>query len=803
MKGTTVAMAALLLGVSLPSLSLAAQRAETVDVAQAKSYNFAIPAQPLTSALVRYTGITGLDLAYDGVVATGLPSPGATGTLGQDQALAQLLSGTGITYRFSGEKSVTLYNLPVADAGATTLAPLVIEGRTRSETAWGPVEGYAAKRAATATKTDTPLNETPQSISVIGREQMNVQGVNSLATALRYSPGASGEMYGQDTRGYGLQLRGFTASDESYYRDGLGLRGADYATFMSLDTYGAERLEILRGPSSVLYGQNSPGGLINYVSRRPSDVFGGEIEGVIGNFNRFEGKFDVTGPANDSGTLLYRFTGLVRDSEVQTDYVDDDRVFVAPAFTWKPNEDTSVTILTNYQKDQTGWSMQFLPRSGTVSHNNNGQIPMSRFAGDPDFDSYDLEQASIGYLAEHKLNDTFTLRQNARLSHLENTQEGVFGMGFATSSPAETMLLRYSDMGKSTLTSAVIDNQAQAKFDTGPVAHTMLVGFDYQRHIYRDLGASAGASDLDIFNPVYGNGPTTPWTIYGDTRQALWQAGVYGQEQMKLFDKLVVVLGGRYDWTNLRTDDRLNGGSTVQKNDKFTGRAGLVYLTDIGLSPYVSYSESFMPELGSDASGTPFRPSTGSQYEIGVKYQPPGMESFVNLALFELKRDGLLTSDPLSPTNSIQTGKSRSRGFELEAVGNVLPGLNIVGAYAYYDVEFTDNEDGTIGNTPYGIPKHRASLWADYKVQSGGLTGLGFGGGVRYVGWTWGDDANSFRVRDYTLFDAALSYDFGNYRFGLNASNLFDKDYVASCSSDTGCYYGTGRTVTASVKYSW
>jgi iron complex outermembrane receptor protein len=800
MRGSTVAVAALLLGVSLPTLGLAAGSGTEALVAQAQSFTFAIPPQSLTSALVRYAAITGLDLAYDGVVADGLQSPGTSGTLGRDQALTQLLSGTGIGYRFSGDKSLTLYKLPVSTYGSTTLAPLVIEGRARTETAWGPIDGYVAKRSATGTKTDTPLNETPQSISVIGREQMNIQGVTNIASALRYSPGMTGELYGQDVRGFGLQIRGFGASDEAFYRDGLQLKGSGNASFLPLDLYGAEKFEILRGPSSVLFGQNSPGGLINYISRRPSDVFSGEVEGVVGNFNRREGKFDVTGPANDSGTLLYRFTGLARDSEMQVDHVDDDRVFFAPAFTWKPNEDTSITLLANYQKDDTGWGIQFLPGLGTELHNPNGTIRVNRFLGEPDYDKYLLEQGAIGYQAEHKLNDTFTFRQNLRFSHLENDQQAVYA---DTLQADDRTLTRIADMGKSTLSSIVVDNQAQAKFDTGPAAHTFLAGFDYQRHAYRDTGASGTAGSIDIFDPVYGATPIGPMTEYSNVRQTMWQAGIYAQEQMKLFEKLVLVAGGRYDWTSKQTDDRLAGGSSTQKDQKFTGRLGAVYLTDIGLSPYVSYSESFLPQLGTDFAGKTFDPDGGRQYEVGVKYQPEGSNSSVNVALFDLVRQNMLTADTDNVGFQKAAGEARSRGLEIEAIGNLADGLNVIAAYAYYDTEFTKNNDGTVGNTPYGVAKHRASLWADYRFESGLFRGFGLGGGVRYTGQTFGGDDNGFKVDDYTLTDATMSYQFGGYRLGINASNIFNERYVTSCSGPTTCFYGTGRTVTASLKYSW
>lgn len=682
-----------------------------------------------------------------------------------------------------------------APAGRTTqLEEITIQDRI--ENAWGPVDGYVATQSATGTKTDTPLIETPQSISVVTADQMEAQSVESIGNALRYTAGVSGEQFGNDLRGFGLQIRGFNVSDEAFYKDGMRLKGTDFASFLALDPYGAERLEVLRGPSSVLYGQNSPGGIINYVSKRPTDQNFREVEVSAGSFDRFQGQFDMGGKIDDLGVWTFRLTGLARDGDTHVDYVEDNRLFIAPALTWRPDADTSLTLLASLQKDNAGWGIQFLPASGTVKPNPFGRLPASRFVGEPDFDKYDLTLATIGYEFEHRFNETWQVRQNLRYAYLSNVQDGVFGSGLE---PDGRTYNRYADEGRSRLGNFGVDNQVLADFDTGPIAHKLLMGLDYQYNDYSDWGTYADVDPIDIFDPVYGK-PLPPLAVYQDSKSKQSQLGIYAQDQLRL-GNWALTAGGRYDWTNSETLDKLSGDTSEQSDDAFTWRIGLVYLSEVGLAPYVSYSTSFLPELGSGASGDPFKPTTGEQYEVGVKYQPQGWNSFITFAAFDLTKENVVRyfgNDPF------QTGEIRSRGIEVEGVASFDSGLDVKLAYTYLDVSIRDDSEGNEGNTPYGVPRHHASLWADYTIPTGQLEGLGFGAGIRYVGSTYGDDANSFKVPAVTLVDAAVHYDWRDFQFKLAANNLFDKEYVASCFSEAfGCFYGETRKVTGSVKYRW
>ncbi|WP_152048555.1 TonB-dependent siderophore receptor [Aureimonas psammosilenae] len=669
-------------------------------------------------------------------------------------------------------------------------------------------KGFVAKRSAGATKTNTPLIETPQSITVVTQDQIERQEVRSIRAAARYTAGVTPEITGgSDTRFGGFNIRGFDATANSAFLDGLRLPSSSVINFLGLDPYGASRIEILKGPSSVLYGQNGPGGLVNYVSKKPTDAPLRELEFVTNNFGQAEARFDVSGPFKENSPFAFRVVGVGRSSENQVDFVKDDRVFIAPSLKWEPDADTSLTILANYQQDWAGWGLQFYPRSGTVTRNDGRRIPKSRFLGEPDFDHYDTELGSIGYQFEHRFDKTWVVRQNARYSFLNHDEASIYGGGYLDEDAG--ILNRNGGRGKVDLDTFSIDNQAQAEFATGILGHTVLGGLDYRTTGISDFVGLNGANPINVFDPVYGS-PIFDFGTYYDNDVNQDQIGLYLQDQIKI-DRLSVVLSGRYDWAKTELDRPASAYLTAvdaEKNDgAFTGRVGVIYNFDNGIAPYVTYSESFLPPLDVSATGGLFEPEEGRQWEGGVKYQPPGWDATLTASVFDIVRDNAIRFDNVGATFAArQTGQITSRGFELEGIASVTDSLDLRLAYTYLDVEITEDPDGGFeGTRPSTIPQNTVSAWADYTIRNGSaFDGLGAGLGVRYVGSTFGDDANSFKVPDATVFDASLSYKKDKYELAVNASNLFDKDYVASCGNETFlCFRGEGRRVTGKASIRW
>lgn len=585
-----------------------------------------------------------------------------------------------------------------------------------------------------------------------------------------------------------------------------------------IETYGLERLEVLKGPSSGLYGQSEPGGLVNMVSKRPLDTPHFEVVGTTGSFDRLEGAFDVGGPVSTNPNLLYRVVGLARESDTEIDFQENNKLFIAPSVAWR-NSDTSLTLLSQYQKIDNDGYQQYVPGEVTLLPNPLGRIPRSRYLGEPGFDRYELEQWSIGYEFEHRIQPGLQFRQNLR--YFDVTQDmqamrGDFMVG--------TLFFRTPIYVDADASNFAVDNQLQADFSTGPITHKVLVGVDYQNT--KSSNTSLLANDpgdyrpIDVFNPVYGTLPIplpSDLAAFLDIDSRLEQTGIYIQDQIKL-DRWTLSLTGRQDWSSVETISRgvfpPSALSPYERDDSAqTGRVGLSYLFDFGLAPYVSYSTSFVPNATADINGNTFKPTTGEGKEVGLKFMPNGTNLMFTAALFDIRQQDILTADPLTGgLTSVQTDEARVRGFEFEVRGNATRELEIVGGYSKLDPEITESiSAANVGNYLPNVNLEQASLWAKYTWFDGPLAGFGIGGGVRYVGENYGDQANAIYIPSYTVFDATASYDFANldqkldgWQAQINATNLEDEYYVASCQSGLAyCGLGAGRTVLGTLKYSW
>jgi iron complex outermembrane receptor protein len=692
------------------------------------------------------------------------------------------------------------------DAGAIKLDTIQVEG----ERAGGPVNGYVARRSDSATKTDTPLIETPQSVTVITRDQMDDQGAQSVSQALRYTAGVLAETRLSAGRYDSAFVRGFGGSGGNAgfinYLDGLRYqRGVNFLV-PSYEPWGLERVEVLRGPASVIFGQVKPGGIVNMVSKRPRDERHGEVQLQFGSFERAQMAFDFGGPVDPEKTWLYRVVGLGRAADTQVDYTREERIFIAPSVTYQPNGATSFTLMASFQRDPETGFYGFIPAIGTALPSRNGRIRSNFFPGEPNFEGYSRNQANLGYAFEHRFNDVFTVRQNVRLSDLESRFRTVAVGSIAAD---QKTLMRRVTMSNEKARTAGIDNQLQADFRTGPLTHKLLFGVDgYWTDGTAFTGAGGTVQPLDYTNPVYGRLPFALPALPG-VKQATAQYGIYAQDQIKL-DRLSLLVGGRFDRAEARTRALTNGVLTKQDDTARTGRVALMYNFDNGFAPYASYSTSFEPQAGTAFGGAPFKPTEGEQYEAGFKYEPPGYNAFLQAAVYQLTQSNVPTADPNNVGFQIQTGEVRARGVEIEARATVFDSLDLIAAYAYTDAEVTKSNGADLHKRPTVVPRHIASLWAHYTFKTGLFSGFGLGAGVRYVGKGAGDPGNTFFTSDYTLVDAAISYDFGmanaslkGWKLQVNAQNLFDKEYIAGCYAATQCSFGLRRTVLATLSYRW
>ncbi|MBA0037211.1 ferrichrome porin FhuA [Pantoea sp. BIGb0393] len=682
------------------------------------------------------------------------------------------------------------------------------------EKAWGPSPTIAAKRSATGTKTDTPIEKNPQSISVVTQEEMAMKNVTSVKGAFNYTPGVLTGNRGSSNVIDALSIRGFSETNTNQYLDGLKLQGDNYSEF-AIDPYFLERAELLRGPVSVLYGKSNPGGVVSLVSKRPTQETLREVQFQMGTDNLFSTGFDFGGSLDDDGVYSYRLTGLARSADAQQEMNKEKRYTIAPSFSWRPDENTRFDLLTYFQNEPETGYYGWLPRQGTVvgitrPDGSSYKLPTNFDEGE-DSNKISRNTKMVGYNFEHSFNDTWTVRQNLRYADLRTDYRSIYGRTF---NPATLEINRLSAVSKEKLNQFAVDNQAQAKFTTGSIDHTLLLGVDYQRTRNDIDAAFDSAQPISAVNPQYGNDTLggTPFLYQYLNKQE--QTGLYTQDQME-WNKWVLTLGGRYDYAMTSAFNRNTGVEEKSNDQAFTWRGGLNYVFDNGIAPYFSYSESFIPTAGTTSSGKTFDPSRAKQYEAGVKYVPKDRPIVVTAAVYQLTKDKNLTVDPANSSFSVQSGEIRSRGLELEAKAALSANINLTAAYSYTDAEYT--EDTLLkGKTPVQVPKHMASLWSDYTFHETALSGVTIGAGVRYVGESKGlyeeseqNGSNSnqnFDVAGYTTVDAALKYDLARFgmpgsTIGVNVNNLFDREYVASCYREYACYWGAERQIVGTATF--
>ncbi len=669
---------------------------------------------------------------------------------------------------------------------------------------------YVPEGSQTANKTNIPLIETPQSISVITRDQIDLLNFIDAQQAVRYTAGVFGENYGPDLRFDFLTVRGFTPKQ---YIDGLAAPISTSIYSVGVDLYAFESFDLLKGPSSVLYGNVPPGGIYNQVSRRAESRFGGELAVKYGTDNYKQVAGTVTGAIADDVDV--RLTGLYRDRDAERDHVSAERAMIAPTATYKIGPATELTGLFYYQYDKVrGDTNGFLPVYGTLLPNPIGMIDPGTNLGDPR-NVYKRKQFGAGVDFSHEFSSSLAFRSNTKWSdYEERTPIGIYGGGGLTNITNPALpnyyreVARYNFSYAEDVASFASDNRLDGNFATGEVEHKVLVGFDYRNVRNKaDFGFVFDPPPIDLFNPQYGPVPTLePGYPFGFNNQRLKQSGLYGQDQLQ-FGNVFLTLGGRYDWVKIRNNSTMD--TTSQK--KFTWWVGANYVSDSGIAPYVSYATSFEPVLGTDSiTMDEFKPTTGKQLEGGIKFDarglPDDVKLFATAAAFKINQKNVVSTSPsVTPVFGTQSGEVEVYGGEFEIVARIRDQWSINASYSYNHSEVTASQTAAeIGSPLPTTPKHKLSAFIDYTIQEGSLGGLGFGIGGRHTSTSAGALPGPFNPVVYfgeksTLFDAIVHYDTPEWRFAVNGSNIFDKTYVARCSGPAGCTYGAGRQVIGTV----
>lgn len=748
---------------------------------------YTISSGPLNQVLNQFAQQAGVLLSYDPAVVAGKRGAGLQGNYSVEQGFQQLLSNSGLSAQYSADGSVTLVQRTVSEPVPVS-APVVAKNDRIVVTA----------PPNTAMKLAVPISETPRAVSVVTEKQIEERGAQKIDQALRYSSGILATPYGPDNKAEWVTIRGF--SDQSRFQNGLATLNEDGFYGQQIEPFGVERIEVLKGPASVLYGQNPPGGLVNVITKRPTRLPQGKVELEYGSNDYRHLVVDSAGPLNDDGSVLYRVVALARDTSGEMDFSKSKRLYLAPSVTFL-GEDTELTVLASYMETKSDTTNGFKLPYGTLHGTPFGKVGYKTSLGEPGMNRHDTRQFSLGYEFTHHLNDTWTFHQNVNYTYLNLDLRNAYAIAMVDERHASRGLTYRDGFAQNWAT----DNRLVGEWQWEDIENTLLLGFDYRRANTqsRDGNLYAFGSPIDIFNPVYGNYTLSDSDLFAH-RSGRHQTGYYVQNQIKYDERLIFLLGGRYDVVKSRDRNFSSGADTRTDDTKFTKTAGVMYLFDSGISPYVSYSESFLPVSGRDGYERPYVPEEGQQMEVGVKYTPEGFNGYASAALFNLEQKNVKTTDPKNPSLTIQAGEARSRGLELELSGEVYTGLTLTANYTYNEVETTKSGTvGEVGKRLPGLPEHIVSGWASYAFN-GKLEGLSIGSGVRYVGSSYGDIANSadMKVPAYTLWDAMIAYDFSkDWRLQVNATNLTNREYVSACNY--WCYYGEGRNVSANVSYRW
>ncbi|MFN4119192.1 TonB-dependent siderophore receptor [Acidovorax sp.] len=645
------------------------------------------------------------------------------------------------------------------------------------------------------------LIETPQTVTVITADQMQVQRVRDLEQAFEYSAGVrpvSGYSGSYDA----IYSRGFWADarNGSLFADGLKVSDNSWASGKQ-EPYGLERVELVKGAASVLYGMSAPGGVLATVSKRPTADAVREVVAEVGTYGHKQIGVDLGGEVAPGSDWTWRLTALGRDSDTPVRPLQDDALYIAPALRWQPSAATSLTLLLQHQQRRLGYSYP-LPQVGTLLPGPGGQrIARFRFVGEPGFDRQDVEQTTLTALFEHQVNEQASIRQGLRFF---DSEADIFFTNTTADAAVPTRVQRRAIDEFERVRGFSSDTSWQQRWRSGDVQHTLIAGLDYTRYRSESEWYARSLAPLDLYQPQYGAVPGAPAPLAFSSTSQRWQAGLYVQDQIKLGERWVALAGLRHDWSDYRTRPFFTAGPwSVERTDAFTGRVGVVYLAPGGWAPFAGYSQSFQPQGGVNAQAQRFKPTEGEQFEVGVRWQPQGEGGMLlSAAVYDLRQDNVLTPDPANPLFNVQTGQARSRGAELEVRGPVTRHLELVGAYAYTDRRITrSNRPDEVGRRAAEVPYHQASVWGNYQLAAWGLPEWTVGAGLRYTGDMVDGTANAYRVPGYSVVDAMLAWQQGPWRVALNVRNLANKQFLICNGAQ--CRDGNPRTATLSASYRW
>jgi iron complex outermembrane receptor protein len=786
-RGMMLGTASALIGVWLN-----VQPALAADAAR----DYRIPAQSLNNALMTFAADSGLEVVFNADGIRGLNANSLNGRMTPAEALDQLLQGSGYTWRFVNDRTVTLEKRPAqADPSSkvSTLPPMTVTGAAEYDST-DPYNNkdYAAVNATTATKTDTPLMETPMNIQIVPKAVLNDQQAITLGTALN---NVSGVTVGTGSGGLSddIYIRGFRTSTQ--FRNGFRY-DSESSSWGKREMANVEKIEVLKGPAAILYGQMEPGGMVNVVTKQPLTTEYYSAQQQFGSYDLYRTTIDATGPLTKDDTLLYRVNMAYQNNNSYRELVDNERFFVAPVLKWNISPRTQATLEMEYRHDNSINDTMVWP----YVNGNFINIPRSRNLMEATPNT--LDDIFIGFNWSHEFNDNWKISNQFATERRANSKS-VAMLGSGSELTNGTLLNRITVDHPAQINTYYTTLDLTGHFNTFGLQHTLLLGGDYYNtKSFGDYYSGDPAAPIDVYNPVH-TGFVNP-TTFDRYDNSTDYYGIYAQDQIELPYNVHVMGGLRYQAVVQKNNVEHITSPTV---DAVTPRVGLLWQPLKWLSLYGNYVENFGASKGQGFGGKQLPPESAQQWEGGVKAEFYDGRLSATLAYFDLTKQNVATPDPANPLFSVATGEVRSRGPELDIRGEILPGWNAIATYANLDVVVTKDNSGREGKRMYAVPRNIGSLWNTYDFQQGNLKGLKVGGGVSLRDSST-NFPNTYNVPGFATVDLLVAYNLmvhkSNITFQLNVNNLLDKNYfqdvITGLGTNSRVNIGTPRTFIGSIK---
>ena len=733
-------------------------------------FHFAIPAAPVADAIKAFTAVTGATVQLPAIDGVGLlPSPGVTGDFSPEQALDRLLTGTALVARRTS-----------TGPGATFQLELRLE--PEQVTVTGTIEPYHPGISTTATRTATPLRDVPQTLTVVPRELLADQNVQSLGAAMRNVPGVT-VAQGEGNRDQ-LVIRGINTNSDFFVN---GVRD-DQERFR--DLYNVQSVEVLQGPAAVLFGRGGGGGVVNLVTARPTRNTPSEVVVSAGSFGHKRATAQLGGALN--GKAAYRFNLMTEDSGGFRDAFFLKRYALNPTIGFDLGRATSLTLSFEHLSDHRLADRGIPSQAGRPF-----AVAANQLFGSRQNDARNSnDTASIVF--EHRFSPRLLLRNSFLSGTYDKFYQNVYA-GSAVNAAGSFTLSAYNHEIDRTNTFNQTDLIFTAR--TGRVSHTLLAGAELGHQFQDELRVTPAAiANVPASSPVRdADFASAPTTIRRHANSDI--AAVYVQDQMTLGRGFKAVVGARTDRFEVNVDDRLPANVDLGRTDVATSpRAGLIYQPSGIASFYTSYSYTFLPSgqtLGLAANTAQLTPENARNYEAGAKLDLLGQRLNVSAAVFRLDRNNVKNTDPNDPSRLVLTGQQRTEGVTLSTSGSPLPKWSVFGGYSYLNARVTQNTAAAPAGRLVGlVPRSQFNLWSTYDLS----TRWGAGGGVIRQAKMFASFSNQVELPAFTRVDGVVYYRVNRYRLALNAENLLDTRYYSTANGDNNISPGAPRSVQLSLR---